>query len=254
MVEYEKDKNLTELLKAMSDTTRRSLLTRLCQQGASRVTDLADYYDMSLNAISKHIKVLEKAELVTRRTIGRTHLIEANLNRIEIVENWFKELKSIWELRLEKLDQIMINGEEKMTDLTVNINKTIHAPIEKVFDAWLNPKVLSQFMMPMPEMPESDVENDVREGGSFTIIMHAGDDQLPHTGKYLEISRPDKLVFTWVSHCSVDNSIVTLNFSKIAENETNISLSHIKFLDEKTRIDHQGGWGNILDKLNDIML
>ena len=61
MVEYKNDKALTQILKAVSDTTRRSLLTQLCQEGASRVTDLADRYDMSLNAISKHIKVLEKA-------------------------------------------------------------------------------------------------------------------------------------------------------------------------------------------------
>ena len=111
MVEYKSDENLSVLLKAMSDTTRRSLLTQLCQQGTSRVTDLADYYDMSLNAISKHIKVLEKAGLVTRKTIGRTHWIEAELNQIEIVEDWFKELKSIWELRLDKLDTIMKNGD-----------------------------------------------------------------------------------------------------------------------------------------------
>ena len=110
MVEYANDKILTELLKAVSDTTRRSLLTQLCQQGSSRVTDLADYYDMSLNAISKHIKVLEKAGLVTRKTIGRAHWIEANLTRVSLVENWFKELKSIWELRLEKLDEILKNG------------------------------------------------------------------------------------------------------------------------------------------------
>jgi len=110
MVEYKSDENLSRLLKAVSDTTRRSLLTQLCQQGVSRVTDLASYYDMSLNAISKHIKVLEKAELVTRKTIGRTHWIEANLKQIELVENWFKELNSIWELRLNKLDELMKNG------------------------------------------------------------------------------------------------------------------------------------------------
>ena len=110
MVEYANDKILTELLKAVSDTTRRSLLTQLCQQGATRVTDLAAYYDMSLNAISKHIKVLEMAGLVTRKNIGRTHWIEANLEKMGLVEDWFKELKSIWELRLERLDEIMKNG------------------------------------------------------------------------------------------------------------------------------------------------
>ncbi len=111
MVEYPDDKILSELLKAISDTTRRSLLTQLCQQGPSRVTDLANYYDMSLNAISKHIKVLEKAEIVKRKTIGRTHLIEADLKRISIVDNWLKDLKSIWELRLNKLDEIMKKGD-----------------------------------------------------------------------------------------------------------------------------------------------
>jgi len=140
-----------------------------------------------------------------------------------------------------------------MTDLILNVNKTIHAPIETVFDAWLNPKMLSLFMTPMPGMPDSEVENDAREGGHFTIIMHAGDDKLPHTGKYLEISRPDKLVFTWVSDSSVDDSTVTLNFTKIDDHQTHISLSQVKFIDEKTRSDHKGGWGNILNKLNDIM-
>jgi uncharacterized protein YndB with AHSA1/START domain len=105
----------------------------------------------------------------------------------------------------------------------------------------------------MPGMPAPDVENDPREGGSFTIVMHAGDDKLPHTGEYLEIKRPDRLVFTWVSHRSVDNSTVTLKFTKIDDNETNISLSQIKFIDEEARSDHEGGWGNILDKLDEVM-
>ena len=141
-----------------------------------------------------------------------------------------------------------------MTDLTVNIDKTIHAPIEKVFDAWLNPKMLSKFMTPEPGMPESDVVNDAREGGSFTIIMHVGDDKLPHTGKYLEIRRPDKLVFTWKSRYSVvENSTVTLRFTKIDDNKTNISLSHVKFVDEEARSGHEAGWGEILNKLGEIM-
>jgi len=141
-----------------------------------------------------------------------------------------------------------------MTDLTINIDKIIHAPIEKVFDAWLNPKMLSVFMIPMPGMPESDVENDAREGGYFTIIMHAGDENITHTGKYVEISRPDKLVFTWESRYSVvDNSTVTLNFTKVDDNKTNISLTHVKFIDEEARSGHEEGWSNVLDKLNEVM-
>ncbi len=111
MVEYEKEKKLSELLKAVSDTTRRSLLTQLCQQGPSRVTDLAHHYDMSLNAVSKHIKILEKAGLVFRKTVGRTHWIEANLNQTSVMSEWLKELNSIWALRLDKLNEILNSGE-----------------------------------------------------------------------------------------------------------------------------------------------
>ena len=141
-----------------------------------------------------------------------------------------------------------------MTDLKVNVEKIIHAPIEKVFDTWLDPKIMSKFMMGMPEMPESDVENDPREGGSFTIIMHYRGEKLPHTGKYLEINRPDKLVFTWVSHHSaVENSTVTLNFIKVDDNKTNVALTHVKFIDEEMRSAHEGGWECILDKLDEVI-
>jgi uncharacterized protein YndB with AHSA1/START domain len=84
--------------------------------------------------------------------------------------------------------------------------------------------------------------------------MHVGDEKIPHTGEYVEISRPDKLVFTWKSQYSVvDNSTVTLNFNKIDDNKTNITLTHVKFIDEETRSGHEEGWSNILDKLNEIM-
>ena len=113
MVELIRKVVLSETLKAVSDTTRRSLLTQLCQQGPSRVTDLADYYDMSLNAVSKHIKILEKAGLLKRKKIGRTHWIEADLKLLAEVERWFSELKSIWEIRLIKLDEILNSGDQK---------------------------------------------------------------------------------------------------------------------------------------------
>jgi len=113
MVDYLHDKKLSAQLKAVSDTTRRSLLTQLSQQGPGRVTDLANYYDMSLNAVSKHIKILEEAGLVTRRKIGRTHWIEANIEPLAIVDTWLSELKSIWELRLDKLNELLNTGETK---------------------------------------------------------------------------------------------------------------------------------------------
>lgn len=68
-------------------------------------------FDMSLNSVSKHIKFLERANLVHRRTIGRVHLIEANLAPVNEVEDWFKELRSIWDIRLEALDNLITKEE-----------------------------------------------------------------------------------------------------------------------------------------------
>ena len=111
MVEYIDDERLSILLKAVSDSTRRALLTRLCQHGESRVTDLAGQYDMSLNAISKHIKVLENAGLVSRNMRGRTHWIAPELQQVGLISHWLGSLQSIWALRLERLDTLLQKGE-----------------------------------------------------------------------------------------------------------------------------------------------
>ena len=112
MGEHSQEHRLSEILKAVSDQTRRSLLTTLVQEGPLRVTELAGRYDMSLNAVSKHIKVLEAAGLVTRKTLGRVHLIEADLDPVHAVDDWFGQLRSIWDLRLERLGELFEKGNE----------------------------------------------------------------------------------------------------------------------------------------------
>ncbi|MEM9341502.1 MAG: metalloregulator ArsR/SmtB family transcription factor [Pseudomonadota bacterium] len=106
MVERESDP-LSTLLKATSDPTRRALLTILVQDGPLRVTDLAGRFDMSLNAVSKHIKVLENAGLVSRQTKWREHLITADMAPLQSIDDWFAQLRSTWELRLTRLGQIL---------------------------------------------------------------------------------------------------------------------------------------------------
>ena len=106
------DEALSRILKAAGDTTRRRILTLLVQEGTLRVTSLASHFDMSLNSVSKHIKVLEEAGLVTRRTVGREHFIAAELEPLRYTEKWFGQLKSIWELRLMALDQLLVSKDD----------------------------------------------------------------------------------------------------------------------------------------------
>jgi len=104
MVERDPADQLNDILKSASDPTRRTILTLLAQHGPMRVTDIAARFDLSLNAISKHIKVLEKAGLVKRRTEWREHLIELVPGRLSLIDTWFAELRSIWALRLSALE------------------------------------------------------------------------------------------------------------------------------------------------------
>lgn len=107
MVEQESPEILTAILKAASDPTRRSILRILAQHGPLKVTQIATHFDMSLNSVSKHIKVLEQADLVRRRTEWRDHLIEVQLDNLRSIDRWFDDLRSIWALRLEALDTLL---------------------------------------------------------------------------------------------------------------------------------------------------
>ena len=140
-----------------------------------------------------------------------------------------------------------------MKYVTLSVSKTINAPIEDVFDAWLDPALLAQFSLPMPGMPQPQVENDPRQGGSFTIVMQVGEDKIPHTGEYLELDSPNKLVFSWNSPSSTDDSIVTVDFNAVDSSTTDVTLTHVRFVDEEARANHEAGWTNILMMLDEIL-
>jgi DNA-binding transcriptional ArsR family regulator len=93
---------LTETLVALSDPTRRAILRRLAQ-GEARVTELAAPFEMSLNAVSKHIRVLERAHLVVRRRAGREHLLSLDLAPLEGASAWIEATRAFWSARLDAL-------------------------------------------------------------------------------------------------------------------------------------------------------
>lgn len=137
-----------------------------------------------------------------------------------------------------------------MTDLSLTVERTINAPQQDVFNAWLNPDMLRKFMTPGPGMTVPRASTDAKAGGSFDIVMQAGDNEIPHSGSYKEIDPHNRIVFTWISPFSVDDSTVTLTFAAADGGGTHITLTHIRFTDEETRDNHQGGWNGILEALS----
>ncbi|MEE9429175.1 MAG: SRPBCC domain-containing protein [Paracoccaceae bacterium] len=135
-----------------------------------------------------------------------------------------------------------------MTDLSLNVSRTINATPEALFNAWLEPDMMAKFMAPGPDMTVPSVNSDPVEGGRFDLIMQAGEQQIPHAGTYKEITRHSRLVFTWESPFSVDDSTVTLTFKSV-DGGTEVNLHHVRFADEESRGNHEGGWTAILGKL-----
>ena len=98
--------SLDHTLTALADPTRRAILARL-STGEARVTDLAAPFAMSLNAVSKHILVLERARLVNRRRQGREHLLRLNAAPLDEAGAWIAEQKALWGNRLAVLGDIL---------------------------------------------------------------------------------------------------------------------------------------------------
>jgi len=98
--------SLDRTLLALSDPTRRAILKRLAR-GNARVTDLARPMTMSLNAVSKHIRMLERAQLVQRRRSGREHVLSFNPAPLDRAAEWIATQRAEWTARLEALDTLL---------------------------------------------------------------------------------------------------------------------------------------------------
>lgn len=97
---------LDSTLHALADSTRRDILMRLADQEHS-VNEIAEPYDMSLAAVSKHLKVLEGADLVVRRKEGRKYLCRMNYEPLMEVSELIKTYRKFWEERFDELEQFL---------------------------------------------------------------------------------------------------------------------------------------------------
>ncbi|MGW9629566.1 ArsR/SmtB family transcription factor [Agromyces sp. NPDC055520] len=103
MGEYQLD----TVLAAVADPTRRAILDRLLVSDA-RVTELASAFPISLNSTSKHIKVLERAQLVQRHVRGRDHVLSLRAEALGEAVAWMTQYRDFWEQRLAALEAFVL--------------------------------------------------------------------------------------------------------------------------------------------------
>jgi DNA-binding transcriptional ArsR family regulator len=106
-----KDQLLDYTFIALADPTRREILRRLARSDA-RVTDLAAQFPISLNSVSKHIKLLERARLIERRRVGREHILRFRSEPLDQIQEWVTRQEAFWRTSLKAIDS-MLNRADK---------------------------------------------------------------------------------------------------------------------------------------------
>lgn len=107
---------------ALADPTRRAILARLAQ-GEGSVTELAAPFDMSLPAVSKHLKVLEHAGLITRSRDAQWRPCRIEPKALRSVDEWLEDYRRLWEERLDRLEDYLRGLEAKDSDKSARASR-----------------------------------------------------------------------------------------------------------------------------------
>lgn len=108
MVEY---KDIHNTFAALSDPTRIAILQQLLH-GPARVTELAAPHAMSLNSVSKHVKILEHSNLVARKVCGREHWIQISEAPLADARDWADTMLVFWAKKLESLEALILEDDK----------------------------------------------------------------------------------------------------------------------------------------------
>jgi DNA-binding transcriptional ArsR family regulator len=104
--------SLDLVFSAVADPTRRAILASL-RGGPASITTLAEPFDMSFSAVSKHVLVLERAGLVEREIVGREHQCRLSPRPFEEASDWFESYRAFWESRLEALEARVLEARRR---------------------------------------------------------------------------------------------------------------------------------------------
>src|SRR3954471_21601721 len=101
-----------DVFRALADPTRRKVLERLAK-GPASVTELAAPFDMKLPSFVQHLSVLERSRLVKSKKCGRVRTYEIDPRRFKVADDWLSKQRHLWEARLDRFDEYIMQLKEK---------------------------------------------------------------------------------------------------------------------------------------------
>ena len=104
---------LTDVLTAISHPSRRAIIGRLAKKGPARFLDVAEPFNTALNAVTKHLKLLERAGLIEKKKQGREVMISFRAEPLKLVSGWVHEYERFWNERLDQFEQYFSDKKKK---------------------------------------------------------------------------------------------------------------------------------------------
>jgi uncharacterized protein YndB with AHSA1/START domain len=139
----------------------------------------------------------------------------------------------------------------------LRIERTFNAPPRAVFDAWTSPEVLRRWWPAGSGWETPVAEVDLRVGGGLRLVMRSPDgEEFGGSGEYVEITRPERLVFTWTwdGHEGHEGTqLIEVEFGERADGTTAVVLTNRGLPDEESRRSHRDGWEASFDNLDRVL-
>jgi uncharacterized protein YndB with AHSA1/START domain/DNA-binding transcriptional ArsR family regulator len=199
---------------ALADPTRRAILARLAK-GEASVTELAEPFEISMPAISKHLKVLERAGLIARGRERQWRPARLEAGPLKDVAEWSERYRRFWEESYDRLDEYLRSSrtEERRRDMggsgnkltvkpvgekEIHMTRVFDAPRDLVFEAHSSCEHMQNWWGPR-KYEFASCEIDFRPGGKWRIV-HKGPGEEPDQGfhgEYREIVPPERITWTF---------------------------------------------------------
>src|SRR6476619_5059174 len=207
---------------ALADPTRRTILTRL-SEGDATVGELAEPLPISVQAVSKHLRVLERAGLITRSRSAQLRPSQLRAAPMKDAADW------------------------------IRISRVFYAPRERVWREWTEPERFADWYGgPQCEVPRDSVSMDVRPGGNWRLTMFAPPDRrrIDWKGEYLEVVAPERLIFT-VSDQRGDDAyeLVKVVLTPLGDERTEMLFEQRGSMSPEQYERATDGWGGFFDRM-----
>jgi uncharacterized protein YndB with AHSA1/START domain/DNA-binding transcriptional ArsR family regulator len=233
--------SLDEIFSSLSDPTRRDMLQRLLG-GALSVNQLAEAYDMSLPAVSKHLKVLEAARLITKERRGRQQVVRLADNTFQNATDHLLHYQTVLDKRLDSLGRYLQHEamarpydktpppRQQPTSQTLVMTHIFNASPQQVWDAYTDPEHISKWWGP-PQTTVLGCYNDVRVGGLWRFAFRGAEGQdYVVSGSYQEVKVPERLVYTdgfGEPDSARPEALVTIAFEELPNGQTKLTKTSV---------------------------